>query len=116
MQREPDLSLGEFGDVRLDKRGRRFCGLWFARAASVCARWRTATGRVHGVLAVCEQSTSHDRRLIEGWSMQTATVVSGRHVLAIQDTSEIKFHTRRDVGAAWARSAKVMPAACCCMP
>jgi hypothetical protein len=34
-------------------------------------------------------------QLIEGWSRQTATVVSGRHVLAIQDTSEVKFQTRQ---------------------
>ncbi|WP_244440678.1 IS4 family transposase [Bradyrhizobium oligotrophicum] len=34
-------------------------------------------------------------RLIEGWSRQTATVVAGRHVLAIQDTSEVKFQTRK---------------------
>lgn len=34
-------------------------------------------------------------KLIEGWSLQTKTAVSGRHVLAIQDTSEIKFHTQR---------------------
>jgi hypothetical protein len=34
-------------------------------------------------------------QLIEGWSRQTATVVDGRHVLAIQDTSEIKFQTRQ---------------------
>jgi DDE family transposase len=33
--------------------------------------------------------------LIEGWSQQTRTAVSGRHVLAIQDTSEIKFSTTR---------------------
>jgi hypothetical protein len=33
-------------------------------------------------------------KLIEGWSLQTPTAVSGRHVLAIQDTSEIKFHTQ----------------------
>ena len=33
-------------------------------------------------------------KLIEGWSLQTSTAVSGRHVLSIQDTSEIKFHTR----------------------
>ena len=33
-------------------------------------------------------------KLIEGWSLQTPTAVSGRHVLAIQDTSEVKFHTR----------------------
>jgi Transposase DDE domain len=33
-------------------------------------------------------------KLIEGWSLQTRTAVSGRHVLAIQDTSEVKFQTR----------------------
>jgi hypothetical protein len=33
-------------------------------------------------------------KLIGGWSQQTPTAVRGRHVLAIQDTSEIKFHTR----------------------
>ena len=33
-------------------------------------------------------------KLIEGWSLQTSIGVSGRHVLSIQDTSEIKFHTR----------------------
>ena len=32
-------------------------------------------------------------RLIEGWSGQTAGAVAGRHVLAIQDTSEIGFNT-----------------------
>jgi len=32
-------------------------------------------------------------RLIAGWSDQTAIAASGRHVLAIQDTSEISFHT-----------------------
>lgn len=33
-------------------------------------------------------------KLIEGWSLQTRTAVNGRHVLAIQDTSEVKFQTR----------------------
>lgn len=41
-------------------------------------------------------------RLIAGWSDQTAVAASGRHVLAIQDTSEISFHTtsehRRGLG------------------
>ena len=41
-------------------------------------------------------------KLIEGWSQQTRFAVSGRHVLAIQDTSEIKFSTtpkrRRGLG------------------
>lgn len=33
-------------------------------------------------------------RLIEGWSDQTAVAAAGRHVLAIQDTSEINFATK----------------------
>lgn len=41
-------------------------------------------------------------RLIEGWSEQTALAAAGRHVLAIQDTSEINFRTtvnrRRGLG------------------
>ena len=41
-------------------------------------------------------------RLIAGWSTQTRIAASGRHVLAIQDTSEIKFATtpedRRGLG------------------
>jgi hypothetical protein len=35
-------------------------------------------------------------RLIAGWSDQTAAAATGRHVLAIQDTSEISFHTTRE--------------------
>ena len=35
-------------------------------------------------------------KLIEGWSEQTRSAVCDRHVLAIQDTSEIKFSTRQD--------------------
>jgi hypothetical protein len=41
-------------------------------------------------------------RVIEGWSDQTRLAVEGRHVLALQDTSEIKFPTteanRRGLG------------------
>lgn len=35
-------------------------------------------------------------RLTEGWSEQTGPAASGRHVLAIQDTSEINFPTRAE--------------------
>jgi len=35
-------------------------------------------------------------RLIEGWSEQTVQAVAGRHVLAIQDTSEFNFATTPD--------------------
>jgi hypothetical protein len=41
-------------------------------------------------------------KLIEGWSAQTRQAVRGRHVLAIQDSSDIKFSTtpedRRGLG------------------
>lgn len=41
-------------------------------------------------------------RIIEGWSHQTAAAAEGRHVLALQDTSELRFPTtednRRDLG------------------
>jgi hypothetical protein len=41
-------------------------------------------------------------RLIEGWGVQTATACAGRHVLALQDTSEFNFRTtaerRRGLG------------------
>ena len=41
-------------------------------------------------------------RLIEGWGAQTAVAATGRHVLAIHDTSEINFRTsagrRRGLG------------------
>jgi hypothetical protein len=35
-------------------------------------------------------------KLIEGWSGQTRSAVCDRHVLAIQDTSDIKFSTTQD--------------------
>jgi hypothetical protein len=35
-------------------------------------------------------------KIVEGWSDQTRLAVGGRHVLALQDTSEIKFATRED--------------------
>lgn len=44
MRLEADLSLGEFGDVRLDKGGRRFSVVCFARAASACVRLHKQTG------------------------------------------------------------------------
>jgi len=41
-------------------------------------------------------------RLIEGWSERTGVAARGRHVLAIQDTTELNFHTtperRRELG------------------
>jgi hypothetical protein len=71
---------------------------------SVCLR-RLARGRrslVVGFGRFLANPRVTVNRLVEGWSDQTAVAVAGRHVLAIQDTSEINFHTtskrRRGLG------------------
>jgi hypothetical protein len=71
---------------------------------SVCLR-RLARGRRSQVVGfgrfLANRRVTVDR-LIEGWSDQTTVAVAGRHVLAIQDTSEINFRTtskrRRGLG------------------
>jgi hypothetical protein len=55
-------------------------------------------------------------RLLEGWGERTSAAVAGRHVLAIQDTSDICFAPPRPGAAGWARSAKAAGAACGCTP
>ena len=72
--------------------------------ASTCLR-RVAVGRRseiirYGRFLANEKVTLE--ALLAGWSEQTALAATGRHVLAIQDTSEINFHTvpgrRRGLG------------------
>jgi hypothetical protein len=46
--------------------------------------------------------TAHN--IVAGWSLLTGAASTGRHVLAIQDTTEVKFPLRRSDGAGWARS------------
>jgi hypothetical protein len=72
--------------------------------ASVClrrlARGRRAAQVGFGRFLANTKVTSE--RLIEGWSAQTAMAVAGRHVLALEDTSEFNFRTtpkrRRGLG------------------
>lgn len=71
---------------------------------SVCLR-RLARGRRAQVVAfgrfLANPRVTVDR-LIEGWGEHAAVVAAGRHILAIQDTSEINFRTtskrRRGLG------------------
>jgi hypothetical protein len=57
-------------------------------------------------------------RLIAGWSEQTVGAVAGRHVLAIQDTSDVLIATTQDHppvkpgDGVWAKSAKAQGMAC----
>jgi hypothetical protein len=44
MQTAENLSLGHFGDRRLDKGGRRFSGGCFARVVFVCAELQPVYG------------------------------------------------------------------------
>jgi hypothetical protein len=65
---------------------------------SVCLR-RLAGGARSGIVGfgrfLANARVTTDR-LIEGWSAATAEASAGRHVLAIQDTSEINFATTPD--------------------
>lgn len=74
------------------------------RRKSVCLR-RLAEGRRRTIVRF-GRFLANPRvtveRLIEGWATQTAPACAGRHVLAIQDTSEFNFRTtagrRRGLG------------------
>ena len=53
-------------------------------------------------------------RVIESWSEGTAVGAEGRHILAIQDTSEINFATTAERRRGLGRSARAMAAGCYC--
>jgi hypothetical protein len=54
-------------------------------------------------------------RIIESWSESTVAAVTGRHVLAIQDTSESTSILGRNGGAGSAKSAKAITTVRCCI-
>jgi hypothetical protein len=63
---------------------------------SVCLR-RLAGGRRAEVVRFgrfLDNARVTADRLIAGWGERTAGAVAGRHVLAIQDSSDINFRTR----------------------
>lgn len=86
-------SLGFFGDARLDKGGALLLE-GMTREESCCLR-RAAHGERNKIVRF-NDLMDNDRvskdALIEGWGRATAVAAAGRDVLAIQDTSEIKFN------------------------
>ena len=67
-----------------------------ASRASVCLR-RLAGGRRDGIVGFGRFLSNRRvtvERLIEGWGEATSRACEGRHVLAIQDLSEVNFRTR----------------------
>ncbi|WLB69828.1 hypothetical protein [Bradyrhizobium elkanii] len=61
----------------------------------------------------------HDKvtaeRIIESWGDSTVAAVEGRHVLAIQDTSEIHFNTTPQRRRGLGEIGKAITTACCCI-
>ena len=53
-------------------------------------------------------------RLIESWSEGTAAAAEGRHVLAIQDTSEINFATTAERRRGLGETPRATPVGGCC--
>jgi len=96
-------SLSRFGDERLDRRLAQIIGQMVARGC-VCLR-QLAEGARHDIVGF-GRFLSNERvtvdALIEGWGEATSRACEGRHILAIQDTSEINFTTtakhRRGLG------------------
>ena len=65
---------------------------------SVCLR-RLAGGRRTGIVGFgrfLANPRVTSQRLIESWGVPTAVICAGRHILAIQDTSEINFRTTEE--------------------
>ena len=96
---EVNWSLGAFEDRRLDKGGAVLLERMVGRG-EVCLR-RLGAGRRpdevrFGRFLANDKVTLE--RLIEGWAGPTAAAVAGRHVLAIQDTTELSFKTSAERG------------------
>lgn len=96
-------ALGSFGDSRLDIKGVELVERMISHE-SVCLR-RLAGGARGGIVSFGRFLANvrvTAERLIEGWGLSTTKASAGRHVLAIQDTSEINFTTtaerRRGLG------------------
>lgn len=95
-----DSCIGEFGDKRLCKTGSLlYCRM--VERGTVCLRQlsddRATQRRFHRLL---EHHNVTSGEIIRYGSERTAQAAAGRHVLAIQDTSELDYsaHTRRTGG------------------
>ena len=97
-----DYSLGCFGDVRLDRTGAAFLAGMVTRSTVRVRRLGVSRGGIlrYGRLLASPRVTVD--KIIGGWADATRAAVAGRHVLAIQDTTEVKFKTsvgrRRGLG------------------
>src|SRR5882672_1645737 len=97
-----DCSLGRFGDVRLDRAGADFVARMVARSTVCVRRLAGSRGGVLRFDRVLGSRRVTVEKIIAGWAETTRGAAAGRHVLAIQDTTEVKFKTsagrRRGLG------------------
>lgn len=97
-----DCSLGCFGDVRLDRAGAEFISRMVTRSTVCVRRLGGSRGGVLRFDRVLGSRRVTVEKIIAGWAATTRAAAAGRHVLAIQDTTEVKFRTstgrRRGLG------------------
>jgi hypothetical protein len=97
-----DCSLGVFGDVRLDRAGADFIARMVAGSTVCVRRLGVSRGGILRFGRVLGSARVTVEKIIAGWSAATRAAAAGRHVLAIQDTTEVKFKTsvgrRRGLG------------------
>jgi len=95
-----EYCIGEFGDQRLSRTGKLLYSRMLGRG-TVCLRRladnRATQKRFHRLL---EHPAVTHQEIIRHGSNRTALAAAGRHVLAIQDTSELDYtaHARRTQG------------------
>jgi hypothetical protein len=97
-----DYSLGRFGDVRLDRAGGEFVARMVAHSTVCVRRLGGSRGGILRFDRVLGSARVTVEKIITGWAERTRAAAAGRHVLAIQDTTEVKFktsaHRRRGLG------------------
>jgi hypothetical protein len=97
-----DCSLGRFGDVRLDRTGADFLARMVTRSTVCVQRLGVSRGGVLRYGRFLASPRVSVEKIIGGWAETTRAAAAGRHVLAIQDTTEVKFKTsaghRRGLG------------------
>jgi len=86
-------SVGQFGDARLDNSGAAMLEQMTVRK-TVCLKriggardGELRAGRFFG-----HENVTADK-IIDGWGETTGAAAAGRHILAIQDTTKVKFKT-----------------------
>lgn len=88
-----DCILGRFGDVRLDRSGASFLEKVVSRSTVCLRRLGETRGGILRLGRFLASRRVTVKKIIAGWSENIQAAVAGRHVLAIHDTTEVKFRT-----------------------